>query len=342
MPSISIIIPTHNRGELLMQTIASVQAQTNRDFECVVVDDHSTDDTASRMQAVLDTDSRFTMISVPSGRRGAQAARNIGIERAKGDYVMLLDSDDLLAPHCIEQRIAVMQSNPQLDFVVFPCECFIKQPGDVSLLWNVQTSEPDLDRFLKGDVPWQTTSPIWKRDAIVSLLPWPEDVPVAQDWEFHIRALARRMQYARFGSVDHYWRQAESERESIGKNSFKPELLRGRVGVNERVLKIIKDAGLLSDTYRDYLAGLFWQSAERVAQRVSRKEARLIWQKAHDLGLIKAAQLKQGRNYLLLARFARLHPHLLARLKRHWPASFFVTRSATYLKSPVPRQIESV
>ena len=332
VPAVTIVVPNHNRGDLLMQTLASVQAQTSGDFECIVVDDHSTDDSVARMTPLLESDSRFSL--APSPRKGAQAARNTGIGHARGRYVILLDSDDLLTPNCLAQRVAVMDADPSLDFAVFPCECFQKQPGDVGLLWNVPTGEPDLDRFLKLDVPWQTTSPIWRRESILRLLPWPEDVPVGQDWEFHIRALLGNLKYTRAGAVDHYWRQPEAGRDSIGKNTMKPEMLAARALVNERVLSAVQAAGKMSETYRPYFAGLFFQSAERIGQRISHRTARDLWSRAQQLGLITKKQEKQGRLYFNLFRFKKLRALYRSHLEGVWPEAYFAKRSATYLKAP--------
>ncbi len=336
MPSASFIIPTHNRGDLLMQTVASVRAQTVTDFEAIIVDDHSTDDTAERIRPVLAEDERFRFVSVPDGRSGAQAARNVGIEAARGQFVILLDSDDLVAPHCLEQRLAVMQDRPELDFAIFPCECFKTSAGDVGIYWNVPTEKSDLDRFLEGDVPWQTTSPMWRRESIVSLLPWPENVPVGQDWEFHIRAVARGMKYGCFGEVDHYWRMADADRDSIGKRTMKPELLTSRVTTNEMVLNALRDAGLLTDHRRKLFAGLFFQSAERVGTRLGWRDGLAVWKRARTLDLITDRELSQGKFYFWMYRFRSLRPYLRGRLGRAWPAEYFVKRSETYLKAPVP------
>lgn len=336
MPTVTIVIPTKNRAELLMQTLASVRAQTFGDWEAVVVDDNSTDDTLVRLQQARLDDERIRYIVVPRPRFGAQAARNIGIEDARGDYVMLLDSDDLLAPFCLEQRVPVMQADPSLAFAVFPCECFQKEPGDVALLWNVPTKESDLLRFLKLDVPWQTTSPIWRRDTIQKLLPWPEDVPVGQDWEFHIRALLSNPKYVCTGKPDHYWRRAESDRDSIGKNTMKPPMLKARVAVNEKVLGLVKAAGKLDDAAKAAFAGMFFQSAERLGTRVSWREGLATWKRAFDAGVITPKQFKQGRNYFWLYRFKSLRNIYRNRLARTWPSGFMVTRSTTYLNSPLP------
>ncbi|HEX8323965.1 MAG TPA: glycosyltransferase family 2 protein [Tepidisphaeraceae bacterium] len=338
MPSVSIVIPTKNRGGLLMQTLASVRAQTYGDWEAIVVDDHSTDDTLVRLQQAVLDDERIRYLTIPKPRHGAQAARNLGLEDATGQYVMLLDSDDLLAPHCLQQRVTVMEADASLDFAVFPCECFCHEPGDTKFLWNVPTAEADLLRFYKGDVPWQTTSPLWRREAMARLLPWPEDVPIAQDWEFHIRALLSGMKYKITGRIDHYWRQAESERDSIGKNTLRPEMLSARVKVNERVLKAVQAAGHLNHAARDAFAGLFFQSAERLGTRVSWRDGLATWAKAHALGVIDRKQFKQGRNYFYLYRFKHLRGLYRQRLERKWPAAFFAKRSSTYLRSPVPAE----
>lgn len=333
---VSIIVPTHNRGSLLMETLASVLAQTHRDFECVIVDDHSTDDTSARLAPLLASDGRFRLIELGDAQRGAQAARNAGISASTGAYVMLLDSDDLIAPFCLARRLTAAEQNRAVDFIVFPCECFRTKPGDVALLWNTHTGEDDLDRFLKLDVPWQTTSPFWKRAALIALLPWPESVPVGQDWEFHIRALATGCTYARAGVVDHYWRMADADRNSIGKNTFRPELLRGRVGVNEHVVGVVRAAGKMTDLRRRALAGVFFQSAERIAQRVSRVEGRAVWKKAHALKLITVTQRVEGDLYLFSGRWPSVREVLGKLLRKRWPAEYFLVKSPTYLKAPVP------
>ena len=334
MPVVSIVIPTKDRGELLMQTLASVRAQSFDDWEAVVVDDHSTDDTLVRLQQAVLDEPRIRYLTVRRPHAGAQAARNSGIEASVGRYVMLLDSDDLLAPHCLEQRVPVLDAESSLDFAVFPCECFRQTPGDVGTLWNVRTATPDLQRFLNLDVPWQTTSPLWRREAILKLLPWPEDVPVGQDWEFHIRALLAGLTYQYAGRVDHYWRQAESERDSIGKNTMKPEMLAKRVTVNAKVLGQVKAAGKLDAAARDAFAGMFFQSAERLGTRVGWREGLATWNTAKTLGLIDDRQFMQGRNYFWLYRFKRLRAKYRSRLENRWPTAFFARKSATYLKAP--------
>lgn len=98
MPFFSIIIPTYNRAHLIEKTLRSVLAQTDGDFECIVVDDGSTDNSREVVEALGDT--RFSYFWKENEERGA--ARNYGALQATGKWVNFVDSDDYLYPHHLE------------------------------------------------------------------------------------------------------------------------------------------------------------------------------------------------------------------------------------------------
>ena len=112
MPLVSIILPTYNRSDTLMRAIASVQNQTFQDWELIVVDDGSTDNTVSLLTGL---DPRLTVICQPN--QGTAGARNTGLTRAVGQYVSFLDSDDEWLPHHLELSVAFLQAFPEEDFV---------------------------------------------------------------------------------------------------------------------------------------------------------------------------------------------------------------------------------
>ncbi|MFI8378746.1 glycosyltransferase family 2 protein [Leeuwenhoekiella sp. NPDC079379] len=96
-PLVSIIIPTYNRAHLIGETLDSVLVQTYENWECIVVDDGSTDETAELLASYVQKDSRFQYHRRPSKRpKGANACRNYGFELSKGEFIQWLDSDDLL------------------------------------------------------------------------------------------------------------------------------------------------------------------------------------------------------------------------------------------------------
>lgn len=202
---ISIVIPVKNRQNSIVSSLDSLKAQTYPHWEALVVDDFSTDDTVKRVQGYEKRDPRIKLIEKHgSDAKGANAARNIGLQRASGAYVIFLDSDDLLMPFCLERRVSFISRSPQLDFLVFSAVC--RFPNLEERLVNVLDSSDDINRFLvlfnQIDVPWWTSSPIWKRKALErTALIWPEGTPKFQDVEFHLHALCLRLDYEKFSAL---------------------------------------------------------------------------------------------------------------------------------------------
>ncbi|MBM4288286.1 MAG: glycosyltransferase family 2 protein [Deltaproteobacteria bacterium] len=109
-PALSVIIPTFNRAALVREAIDSVLAQTCHDFELIVVDDGSWDQTAAVVAAY---GSKIRLIR-HTQRRGVSAARNIGADRARGEWLAFLDSDDLWLPRKIETQLAYVRHHPEV------------------------------------------------------------------------------------------------------------------------------------------------------------------------------------------------------------------------------------
>lgn len=117
---VSVIIPTYNYGRFLKESLDSVLAQTLQDFEIIVVDDGSTDNTPEVLQSVSDARLRAIRIS----NSGVSTARNIGLKEAHGDFVAFLDADDRWRPTKLATQIALLTSEPSVgsvftDFVRF-------------------------------------------------------------------------------------------------------------------------------------------------------------------------------------------------------------------------------
>ncbi len=111
MPTVSVIIPTYNRREYVREAIASVVAQTYQDFELIVVDDGSDDDTAT---IVADFSSVCpSMRYVRQANQGVSSARNTGVALSSGPYLAFLDSDDVWQPPKLERQLAFLSTHPQ-------------------------------------------------------------------------------------------------------------------------------------------------------------------------------------------------------------------------------------
>ena len=112
MSLVSVIVPTYNRRETIQAAIASVQRQTFRDWELIVVDDGSTDDTASLIEG---SDPRLVLIR--QRNQGVNGARNAAMLRARGQYIAFLDSDDEWLPHHLELSVAFFRAHPEENFL---------------------------------------------------------------------------------------------------------------------------------------------------------------------------------------------------------------------------------
>jgi len=110
-PRISVIVPTYNRVKFIERTIHSVLSQTYPDFELIVVDDGSTDSTSSTIAALAEKDPRIQYIK-HNTNRGAQSARNTGVEAARGEFVAFLDSDDEWYPAKLDIQLEAFKGLP--------------------------------------------------------------------------------------------------------------------------------------------------------------------------------------------------------------------------------------
>ncbi len=126
MAKISVIIPAYNAERTILETIASVQAQTFSDFEIIVINDGSTDTTLAQLGTVRD--SRLRVCSFENG--GLATARNRGIKEATGDYIAFLDADDLWMPQKLECQIEALQSYPEAGVAYSWTTCMREEEGE--------------------------------------------------------------------------------------------------------------------------------------------------------------------------------------------------------------------
>ena len=104
---VSVIIPVYNGAGYIPETLESVRRQTCPDWECIIIDDGSTDNTAGLVRQVIAGDDRF--VYHYQRNQGLSAARNSGLDRAKGRYIQFLDADDILLPLKLEEQVREMK-----------------------------------------------------------------------------------------------------------------------------------------------------------------------------------------------------------------------------------------
>ena len=185
-PLISIIVPTFNRAHLIGETLDSVLEQTYQNWECIVVDDGSTDGTTELMNAYCVKDSRFQYHKRPNSYlSGGNGARNYGFEISKGDYIQWFDSDDLMEPEAMALKVkALLEFN--VDFVISKSK-YINIKKEF-YHYNYTTEDISFNSFAFGNVSWVTDDIIYKRD-IVSGLNYNESLKAGQEYNFCCKVL---------------------------------------------------------------------------------------------------------------------------------------------------------
>jgi glycosyltransferase involved in cell wall biosynthesis len=190
---VSIIVSSYNKASYIFETVESIINQTFSNWELIIIDDMSTDDTLKIISNFSEEDYRILLYNNYENK-GANYCRNFGANIASGDYFMFLDADDLLSPTCIENRINVIKKYPVTDFVVFPMGTFKNQIGDSNMFW-IPKKEKALERFLSHDLPWAICQPLWKKESFLKLGGFDESFKRLQDVELHTRALFHNLNF---------------------------------------------------------------------------------------------------------------------------------------------------
>ena len=152
VPGITVITPAYNIQDYLAEAIESVLAQTEGDFEYLVVDDGSTDSTAAIARGYEQRDPRVRVLE--GGHRGSSAARNLALRKARGSLVAFCDGDDRWAPEFLERSVAVLAAAPPEVGATFSAFRYIDQTG--RYLGKTQTAaagDYDAERTLAGHCP---------------------------------------------------------------------------------------------------------------------------------------------------------------------------------------------
>src|SRR4051812_15186920 len=184
MRDVTVVIPTHNRKELLDRTLRSVLAQEDVDLSVVVVDDGSADGTEAFVQALADP--RVSVLRHPEAR-GVSAARNTGIARATTTWLAFVDDDDLWAPTKLRAQLDALAASPDAAWactgsVNVDLSCRISR-------WDLPPEESEVGDLLirQNAVPGGGSGVIASRELVESVGGFDEAISNLADWDFYIR-----------------------------------------------------------------------------------------------------------------------------------------------------------
>lgn len=187
-PLVSIIIPTYNRAHIIGETLDSIIAQSYTNWECIIVDDGSTDNTDYVIQEYLDKDSRFQYHIRPLDRlKGPNSCRNYGFEMSKGDYINWLDSDDLYFENSLSTWLDSLQHN--MNVVVAKVVRFNSSTRAI-ISENNTLSNSIIEDYFTGKITYYVSGPFWERSFLEKQEDlFDEKIRYLDDWDFNLRML---------------------------------------------------------------------------------------------------------------------------------------------------------
>lgn len=185
IPKVSIIIRTYNRADLIERAVSSALNQTFQDFEIIVADDGSTDNTKEIVNKMSSIDSRIVFISQEHvGVPGRPL--NLGLEHSRGEYIAILDSDDEWLPLKLEKQLKLLESSdPQVGFV--SCYTVMINPNGTKQIKEPSKSGDSLGMVLMRRFPFAFSSILAKRESFDYIGLADENYKIMDDWDVHIR-----------------------------------------------------------------------------------------------------------------------------------------------------------
>ena len=186
MKTVSVIIPAYNAQETLLKTIRSIQKQTFLDFELIVINDGSTDNTLEVLSSIKEP--RLKVFSYKNG--GLAVARNRGIDHAIGDYITFIDADDLWVPDKLELQLAALQQHPKSG-IVYSWTAFINEEGKILYFQKPLFFEGDVyPKILVKNFIASGSNILIRRETIETVGKYDPHLKSAEDWDYNIRLAA--------------------------------------------------------------------------------------------------------------------------------------------------------
>lgn len=200
IPEVTVVLPVYNAAATVEQTIASVLKQTFREFELIVINDGSTDDSLTRLMALAGQDERIRLVSRNNG--GVSSARNFGVELSKAPFVAFIDADDIWAPDKLGCHVALHRDEPMVAASYARIGFLPEHAGSIAECRTVSTPRRDRLRLadVLGENPVCTMSNLFvRRDWFVGSNGLDTALSHAEDQEFVAQLIARG---ARVESID--------------------------------------------------------------------------------------------------------------------------------------------
>ena len=320
-------MPFYNHEELVAEMIDSIVANDFRDWELLAVDDGSEPSATASLRSRYDGDGRISIIARNREPKGAQTCRNMGLERARGEYIIFFDSDDYVCPHCLGQRVEAMDRRPELDFMVFRSGTYSGgqfHATDRHDIYGYRVYDDDLAAFVERTLPFIVWNNIYRTKSLRTHgLTWDTAIASYQDSDFNIQALLHGLSYDYSPTPPDYGYRTGGNTSSISKNIPSEKHRRSHLYfLDKQYREVQRHCGgrYNLNLYRCALyiysvsmsAGLDQAFAERMTETVRRYDER------RGLRLKRMIDVSSVLGRFLPAKLARQLPMLGYLVRKQW------------------------
>lgn len=222
-PRVSVVIPCYKQASFLAEAVDSLVAQTFEDWECIVVDDGSPDDTAAVAEALIAKHGQRRIRLVRQANMGLSQARNTGVCAARGRYILPLDSDDRLAPTMLARAIAVLDANPGVSIAYTHAQCFGTSTG----IWRCGPLTIDRLR-VANQIPYCS---LYRRGVWDAVGGYNTNLDAYEDWDFWIGAVERGFRGECIGDEALFFYRTKPQSMLTEAEARKPQLV-ARIALN--------------------------------------------------------------------------------------------------------------
>jgi glycosyltransferase involved in cell wall biosynthesis len=200
LPIVSVVITVYNDENYIATAIESILSQTFQDYELIVVDDGSTDATASILDKYLQTDKRIHVYRIENS--GTTIAANVGLKMANGKYIARLDSDDISFPHRLMEQVQYLEENPVVALVGGSLE-FIDENGVQVGVRNIKAKDPK--KFIYHRNIYQHSDVMFKKEIVNKVGGYREKFRNSQDLDLWLR-ISEIADIAKTNNIIGQWR----------------------------------------------------------------------------------------------------------------------------------------
>lgn len=295
---ISIVIPTYNRGSLIHDTLNSVVNQSYNNWECLIIDDGSTDNTIEVLQPYLKHDQRFKLYSRSSDhKKGPSGCRNQGIDLSKGEYIIFFDSDDIVHPDNLKICLDILDSHKEFSYCRYDKKPF---KGD----WQSREFEKKEDlkispvslkvihKIVTNELPFACCTVMWRRK-VLGEMRFNEKLSYAEEWEYYIRILVKGIKGASL-NTELYYNRKHSNSNTGQFWAYNAERRRSNIAAVLKTIETLHLNNLLNAYLNKYFMrlGFFLNSSEVLQKTLVYSEKGVIYKCKYLVGFYLYPVLK--------------------------------------------------